>query len=84
MPKNDFKVWALIAHAMGNSCPTHGLSMPTWWAANAHVTGTNRTIEGLTFPVTYPDYIDIITEHLHTAKNSINTEKNANETSMIH
>lgn len=34
--------------------------------------------------MTYPDYIDIITEHLHTAKNSINTEKNANETSLIH
>ena len=34
--------------------------------------------------MTYPDYIDTTIEHLHTAKNSIKTEKSANETSMIH
>ena len=39
-------IWALVAHAMGNSCPAHGLPMPTWWAADARVTGTSRPTGG--------------------------------------
>ena len=29
LPKNKSYIWALVAHAMGNSCPAHGLTMPT-------------------------------------------------------
>ena len=46
LPKNKSYIWALVAHAMGNSCPAHGLQMPTWWAVDARVTGTNRPTEG--------------------------------------
>ena len=46
LPKNKPYIWALVAHVMGNSCPVHGLPMPTWWAADARVTGTNRPTGG--------------------------------------
>ena len=46
LPKNKSYVWAFIAQTMGNSCPTHGLPMPTWWAADARVTGTSRPTGG--------------------------------------
>ena len=46
LPKNESDIWALVAHAMGNSCPAHGLPMPTWWAADARVTGTSRPTGG--------------------------------------
>ncbi len=31
---------------MGCDCPAQGLSMPTWWATDARVTGTSRPTEG--------------------------------------
>ena len=34
------------ARLMGSGCPAQGLSMPTWWAADARVTGTSRLTEG--------------------------------------
>ena len=46
LPKNKSYIWALVAHAMGNSCPAHGLPMPTWWATDARVTGTSRPTGG--------------------------------------
>lgn len=45
-PKNKSYIWAFIAYTMGNSCPAHGLSMPTWWAADARVMGTSRPTGG--------------------------------------
>ena len=57
LPKNKSDVWALVARVMGSGCPAQGLSMPTWWATDARVTGTSRPTEGyfsecsfLTFP----------------------------------
>ena len=53
--KNLFKhqkksdVWALVARVMGSGCPAQGLSMPTWWATDARVTGTSRPTEGYFF-----------------------------------
>ena len=29
------------ARLMGSGCPAQGLSMPTWWATDARVTGTH-------------------------------------------
>lgn len=46
LPKNESDIWALVAHTMGNCCPAHGLPMPTWWAADARVTGTSRPTGG--------------------------------------
>ena len=46
LPKNKFYIWALVAHTMGNSCPVHGLPMPTWWATDARMTGTSRPTGG--------------------------------------
>jgi len=46
LPKNKFYIWALVAHTMGNSCPAHGLPMPTWWATDARVMGTSRPTGG--------------------------------------
>ena len=34
------------ARLMGSGCPAQGLSMPTWWATDARVTGTSRPTEG--------------------------------------
>ena len=42
LPKNKSDVWALVARVMGSGCPAQGLSMPTWWATDARVTGTSR------------------------------------------
>ena len=39
-------VWVLVARVMGSGCPAQGLSMPTWWATDARVTGTNRPTGG--------------------------------------
>ena len=39
-------VWVLVARVMGSGCPAQGLSMPTWWATDARVTGTSRPTEG--------------------------------------
>ena len=46
LPKNKSDVWALLARVMGSGCPAQGLSMPTWWATDARVTGTSRPTEG--------------------------------------
>ena len=46
LPKNKSDVWALVARIMGIDCPAQGLPMPTWWAVDARVTGTNRPTEG--------------------------------------
>ena len=46
LPKNKSDVWALVARVMGSGCPAQGLSMPTWWATDARVTGTSRPTEG--------------------------------------
>ena len=46
LPKNQSDVWALVARVMGSGCPAQGLSMPTWWATDARVTGTSRPTEG--------------------------------------
>ena len=35
-----------LPRVMGCGCPAQGLSMPTWWATDARVTGTSRPIEG--------------------------------------
>ena len=40
------RIWAFIAHSMGTSCPTYGLSMPALRATDARVTGTNRPTGG--------------------------------------
>ena len=45
LPKNKSDVWALVARVMGSDCPAQGLSMPTWWATDARVTGTSRPTE---------------------------------------
>ena len=37
--QNKSDVWALVARVMGSGCPAQGLSMPTWWATDARVTG---------------------------------------------
>ena len=46
-----------LPSVMGCGCPAQGLSMPTWWATDARVTGTSRPTEGhrgtcglMTFP----------------------------------
>ena len=39
-----------LPRVMGCGCPAQGLSMPTWWATDARVTGTSSPTEGLTFP----------------------------------
>ena len=44
--QNKSDVWALVARIMGIDCPAQGLPMPTWWAVDARVTGTNRPTEG--------------------------------------
>ena len=44
--KNKSDIWALVARVMGSGCPAQGLSMPTWWATDARVTGTSRPTEG--------------------------------------
>ena len=44
--KSQSDVWALLARVMGSGCPAQGLSMPTWWATDARVTGTSRPTEG--------------------------------------
>lgn len=31
-----------LPRVMGSGCPAQGLSMPTWWATDARVTGTSR------------------------------------------
>ena len=46
LPKNESDVWALVARIMGSGCPAQGLLMPTWWATDARVTGTERPTEG--------------------------------------
>ncbi|WP_308277776.1 hypothetical protein [Prevotella sp.] len=46
MPKNKSDIWVLVARVMGNGCPVQGLSMPTWRAVDARVTGTSRPTEG--------------------------------------
>ena len=46
IPKNKSDGWALVARIMGIDYPAQGLPMPTWWAVNARVTGTNRPTEG--------------------------------------
>ena len=43
-------ILALVARVMGSGCPAQGLSMPTWWATDARVTGTSRPC-GLTILV---------------------------------
>ena len=43
-PKNKSDIWALVARVMGSGCPAQGLSMPTWWATDARVTGCGLTI----------------------------------------
>ena len=35
-----------LPSVMGCDCPAQGLSMPTWWATDARVTGTSRPTEG--------------------------------------
>ena len=35
-----------LPRVMGSGCPAQGLSMPTWWATDARVTGTSRPTEG--------------------------------------
>ena len=40
------QIWAFVARIMGNGCPVQGLSMPTWRAVDARVTGTSRPTEG--------------------------------------
>ena len=35
-----------LPRVMGCGCPEQGLSMPTWWATDARVTGTSRPTEG--------------------------------------
>ena len=35
-----------LPSVMGCGCPAQGLSMPTWWATDARVTGTSRPTEG--------------------------------------
>ena len=35
-----------LSRVMGSGCPAQGLSMPTWWATDARVTGTSRPTEG--------------------------------------
>ena len=35
-----------LPRVMGCGCPAQGLSMPTWWATDARVTGTSRPTEG--------------------------------------
>ena len=46
LPKNESDVWVLVARFMGSGCPAQGLQMPTWWATDARVTGTERPTEG--------------------------------------
>ena len=46
VPKNESDIWALVARVMGSGCPAQGLPMPTWWATDARVTGTERPTEG--------------------------------------
>ena len=46
LPKIESDIWALVARLMGSGCPAQGLSMPTWWATDARVTGTSRLTEG--------------------------------------
>ena len=46
LPKNESDVWALVARFVGSGCPAQGLLMPTWWATDARVTGTERPTEG--------------------------------------
>ena len=36
-----------LPRVMGSGCPAQGLSMPTWWATDARVTGTSRPTEGI-------------------------------------
>ena len=46
-----------LPRVMGCGCPAQGLSMPTWWATDARVTGTSRPtegIEGLWFKTFHP------------------------------
>ena len=56
--QNKSDVWALVARIMGIDCPAQGLPMPTWWAVDARVTGTNRPTEGHrgTCELTFPDF----------------------------
>lgn len=35
-----------LPRVMGSGYPAQGLSMPTWWATDARVTGTSRPTEG--------------------------------------
>ena len=35
-----------LPRVMGSDYPAQGLSMPTWWATDARVTGTSRPTEG--------------------------------------
>ena len=46
LPKNESDVWALVARFVGSGCPAQGLLMPTWWATDARVTGTESPTEG--------------------------------------
>ena len=53
-----------LPRVMGCGCPAQGLSMPTWWATDARVTGTSRPTEGhrgtsdeLTFPVSVDTFL---------------------------
>ena len=46
LPKIESDIWVLVARVVGSGCPAQGLSMPTWWATDARVTGTSRPTEG--------------------------------------
>ena len=47
-----------LPRVMGCGCPAQGLSMPTWWATDARVTGTSRPTEGYFSEVSHVTYTD--------------------------
>ena len=47
VPKNYQTLWVLNAHSIGNGCPLLGLPMPDTWSPSAHLTGTDRPLNGL-------------------------------------
>ena len=47
VPKNYQTLWALNTHSIGNECPLLGLPMPDTWSPSAHLTGTDRPLNGL-------------------------------------
>ena len=47
VPKNYQTLWALNTHSTGSECPLLGLPMPDTWPPSAHLTGTDRPLNGL-------------------------------------